>query len=493
MRRGAAAAACAVLLLALPAGEAGVGAGSGVSLHPRGAARALLAAGNATSNATNPAPTTNASNATTPAASTPTTNASNATTPAASTPTTNGPAEQPAPAGAPPAAPGAGAGDALVLGSSETAADAPNATAGGLWAAVKERPEELYLPGGEYFYLFVGVVGGLLLCCCCCCCAVFLRRRGRGAHAEGGGAEDAEDADVEKASAEAKPEAASRDLPMGGETPGPRDADGGGEEARGAGEAGSAKKGEDEGPTIGTQRSEARQNRESPADASNEDVVAGDKATAEEEVGAAAGWARQEEDSDADKLSDEKTVPPTDEEALVAQPGDEAPTGGGEQPADGPKQSSPPPRASSPVDAPLPQAPPDAPVSLLPQLVGAPEEGGAVAGGEDVIGEGGDAGDEAAARDALAQETAAPQSTSELMGEESGGGACEGEPVPGVTLSAALQGAGEAGAASCDMDAVAVEVDDVTTEDAVEVVDELVDTDSKGGAERDVAAEASAG
>ena len=145
----------------------------------------------------------------------------------------------------------------MVLGSSETAADAPNATAGGLWAAVKERPEELYLPGGEYFYLFVGVVGGLLLCCCCCCCAVFLRRRGRGAHAEGGGAEDAEDADVEKASAEAKPEAAARDLSLGDPPTGlgPGDAGCGGEEA---GEAGSAIKDDTEG-ALGTQRSEVRQ------------------------------------------------------------------------------------------------------------------------------------------------------------------------------------------------------------------------------------------
>ena len=176
-----------------------------------------------------------------------------------------GPAASPATARPPPSA-GPSAQASVVLGDNATAANATKGGLDGVWKELKERPEEFYKPGGEYFYLALGVLLGLILLCCCCCCLVCLRCRAR-RRASNQQQEHAEDTDVEKASTETKTEAASQDLPLGDETPVSGDAGGGGGRGGGwgskAGEA-STQKGDQAG---GMQRSEARQHRESPADA----------------------------------------------------------------------------------------------------------------------------------------------------------------------------------------------------------------------------------
>jgi len=170
-----------------------------------------------------------------------------------------GPAAAPETARPPP---GQSAQVAVVLGNNATAANATEGGLNGFWKALKERRQE--------FYILLGV----LLPCCCCCCLVCLRcrttiydkirystqiRRRRASNQQ---QKRAEDIDVENASTETKTEAASLDLHLGDETPGSGDAGGGG---RGgcSGKDGEAKCDQ----AGGTQRSEARQHRESPADA----------------------------------------------------------------------------------------------------------------------------------------------------------------------------------------------------------------------------------
>jgi hypothetical protein len=176
-----------------------------------------------------------------------------------------GPAAAPATARPPPGA-GPSAQASVVLGDNATAANVTQGGLDGVWKALKERPEEYYKPGGEFFYLALGVLLGLLLLCCCCCCLVCLRCRAR-RRASNQQQEHAKDNDVEKASTETKTEAASRDLPFGDETPVSGDVGGGSGDGGGwGGKNGeeSTQKGDQAG---GTQRSEARQHRVSPADA----------------------------------------------------------------------------------------------------------------------------------------------------------------------------------------------------------------------------------